>query len=174
MSRRIRIRDKTTPELNVTAFMNLMVVLVPFLLITAVFSRITVLQLNLPEGSSANQDPKQELQVEVIIRKDYLDVGTQLGGRIQCIPRTEEGYNYKTLSDLIQQIKVRLPDKSNISLLAEKDVPYDVIVQVMDKVRSIKQVSAGEVVDAALFPDIAIGDAPALNAAQKKAGCGTP
>ena len=30
-----------------TTFLNLMVVLVPFLLITAVFSRITILELNL-------------------------------------------------------------------------------------------------------------------------------
>jgi biopolymer transport protein ExbD len=37
-----------TVELNITAFLNLMVILVPFLLVTAVFSRITVLELNLP------------------------------------------------------------------------------------------------------------------------------
>lgn len=43
-----RKRMQETVELNITAFMNLMVILVPFLLITAVFSRMTVLELNLP------------------------------------------------------------------------------------------------------------------------------
>ena len=36
------------PELDMTTFLNLMVVLVPFLLITAVFSRITIVELDMP------------------------------------------------------------------------------------------------------------------------------
>jgi biopolymer transport protein ExbD len=48
-SRRLRTRRSKDPaDLDITAFMNLMVVLVPFLLITAVFSRLAVLELNLP------------------------------------------------------------------------------------------------------------------------------
>ena len=38
-------------ELNITAFMNLMVILVPFLLITAVFSQVAILDLNLPSST---------------------------------------------------------------------------------------------------------------------------
>ena len=37
-----RRRHKEAPELEMTTFLNLMVVLVPFLLITAVFSRIAI------------------------------------------------------------------------------------------------------------------------------------
>ena len=49
MMRRSRHRRNKEPaELQITAFMNLMVVLVPFLLITAVFSQMAVLDLNLP------------------------------------------------------------------------------------------------------------------------------
>jgi biopolymer transport protein ExbD len=151
--------------------MNLMVILVPFLLITAVFSRITILQLNLPDGSSAKQPLTKEMNLEVIIRKDYLDISTREAGRIQCVKNSEKGYNYKGLSDLIQQIKIRVPEKKNITLLAESDVSYDVLVQIMDKVRSVQQAKAGEVITAELFPNISIGDAPPLNPAQKKAGC---
>jgi biopolymer transport protein ExbD len=44
MARRHIIRRvHPAAELNITAFMNLMVVLVPFLLMTAVFSHITIL-----------------------------------------------------------------------------------------------------------------------------------
>ena len=49
---------KEAVELNITAFMNLMVILVPFLLITAVFSRLTILELNLPALDAASE--KQE------------------------------------------------------------------------------------------------------------------
>ena len=45
-------RQAETPEMDITAFMNLMVVLVPFLLITAVFSRLAIIELNLPAASS--------------------------------------------------------------------------------------------------------------------------
>ena len=41
-------RLEQVAEIDVTTFMNLMVILVPFLLVTAVFSRMTVLQLQLP------------------------------------------------------------------------------------------------------------------------------
>jgi biopolymer transport protein ExbD len=41
-------RTGNTYEIDVTTFLNLMVVLVPFLLITAVFSRLTIVELNLP------------------------------------------------------------------------------------------------------------------------------
>jgi biopolymer transport protein ExbD len=48
-----RRRHKEPAELDMTTFLNLMVVLVPFLLITAVFSRITIVELSLPSSSSA-------------------------------------------------------------------------------------------------------------------------
>ena len=50
--RRRRLR-KQGAHLEITAFINLIVVLVPFLLSTAVFSRLAVLDLNLPAQQSA-------------------------------------------------------------------------------------------------------------------------
>ena len=55
-----RRRNQETAELNLTAFMNLMVILVPFLLITAVFSRLAVLELNLPGSSTEPADPQEQ------------------------------------------------------------------------------------------------------------------
>ena len=53
MARRHHYRRRTgdPPELDMTTFLNLMVVLVPFLLITAVFSRITIVELSLPSAA---------------------------------------------------------------------------------------------------------------------------
>ena len=67
--------QKEAPELNITTFLNLMVVLVPFLLITAVFSRVTILELTLPTGGSSNADNKQQLTIEVIVREKGLEIG---------------------------------------------------------------------------------------------------
>ena len=75
-SRRGRRHNTETAELNITAFMNLMVILVPFLLITAVFSRLAVLELNLPGSSTEPADPQELVfQLEVIVREGRIEVG---------------------------------------------------------------------------------------------------
>lgn len=150
---------KQPGEMNITAFMNLMVILVPFLLITAVFTRMTILELNLPPASSSSNETKQELQLEVTIRKDALEVGDRHSGLIKRIDNVK-GYDYKTLSEVMKQIKSRFPDKLNATILSEPDTSYDVLVQVMDAVRVAEIVQAGSVTRAELFPDVSIGDAP--------------
>ena len=73
--KRRRLR-KDAQHLEITAFINLIVVLVPFLLSTAVFSRLAVMDLNLPEQQSAVEQIKgPDLQLEVVIRKDAIEVG---------------------------------------------------------------------------------------------------
>ena len=54
-------------ELNITAFMNLMVILVPFLLITAVFSQVAILDLNLPSSTDQISTEPEAMQLEVIV-----------------------------------------------------------------------------------------------------------
>ncbi|MCS6946778.1 MAG: biopolymer transporter ExbD, partial [Steroidobacteraceae bacterium] len=71
---RRRHRRKEAEDMNITAFMNLMVILVPFLLVTAVFSRLTILQLNLPGEAQPTTETTDELKLEVIVRKDQIQV----------------------------------------------------------------------------------------------------
>ena len=59
-------RVEAAVELNITAFMNLMVILVPFLLITAVFSRITVLELNLP-ALNAKSEQQEKIKLATLL-----------------------------------------------------------------------------------------------------------
>ena len=158
---------KQPGDMNITAFMNLMVILVPFLLITAVFTRMTILELNLPPASSSSLDTKQELQLEITIRRDALEVGDRRTGLIKRIDNAK-GYDYKTLSEVMKQIKARFPDKLNATILSEPDTTYDVLVQVMDAVRVVEIVQAGAVTQVELFPDVSIGDAP--GAGRSKSG----
>ena len=87
-----RRNNVETAELNITAFMNLMVILVPFLLITAVFSRLAILELNLPGSSTEPVDPQdQTFQLEVIVRMDKIEVGDRNQGLLGRYPNTEDG-----------------------------------------------------------------------------------
>ncbi|MDH3612292.1 MAG: biopolymer transporter ExbD [Gammaproteobacteria bacterium] len=153
-----------TAELNITAFMNLMVILVPFLLITAVFSRLAILQLNLPGSSTEPVDPQdQTFQLEVTVRSDKIEVGDRNQGRLGVYPNSVDGYNYDALSQKLTVIKKGYPTKTDAAILLESDIPYDVLVQVMDRVRVSVSVEEEEIVRKDLFPDISIGDAPVLD-----------
>lgn len=161
MMKHRRLR-KETAHLEITAFINLIVVLVPFLLSTAVFTRLAVIDLSLPaQSSSALEQLKVDnLQLEIVVRAEALEVGDRLGGLIQRIPATEKGLDLTSLATLVQQLKTRFPDKLEASILAEPETSYDVIVQVMDVVRSGHMAQGNKVVKTELFPNISIGDAP--------------
>jgi biopolymer transport protein ExbD len=157
---RVRRLHKRPAALEVTAFINLIVVLVPFLLSTAVFSRLAVLELTLPAQSSGVEKLTGDLQLEIVIRPDGLNVGDRIGGQIQWIANKDSGYDYQALSQLMLELKARFPDKTAASILAEPGTPYDVLVGVMDVVRETKVAQGANVAHADLFPDISIGDAP--------------
>jgi biopolymer transport protein ExbD len=157
-----RRRNQETAELNITAFMNLMVILVPFLLITAVFSRLAVLELNLPGSSTEPAEPQEQaFQLEVIIRKDKIEVGDRNQGLLGVYPNTPDGaYDYEALTDKLAELKARYPQKMNASILLEQDIAYDTLVQVMDRVRVEEEIRGDSVVRNDRFPEISIGDAP--------------
>jgi biopolymer transport protein ExbD len=156
-------------EINVTAFMNLMVVLVPFLLVMAVFSRLAILELNLPSGEGANQQPEQQgLKLEVVVYDDALVVNSRPGELLKRIPNAADGPDLDALTALLKQVKSRFPDRLDATILLEPEISYDMLVQVMDSVRMTRVVQNGEAVKAELFPEISIGDAPIRS--QQRAG----
>jgi biopolymer transport protein ExbD len=157
---------KKDAELDITSFMNLMIVLVPVLLMMMVFSRITVLELALPQLGEANEqnlDVKDQ-RLELVVRADNIAVYYPQGYLVKDIPVTEKGYDYPALQLVLRQIKQTLInksiDKKAATLLLEEDIPYQVIVALMDTTRSYQDVLIASVVDAELFPEISLGDAP--------------
>jgi biopolymer transport protein ExbD len=164
MARRHHYRRRTRDpaELDMTTFLNLMVVLVPFLLVTAVFSRITIVELSLPSSSDGAAAPKEpDFRVEVIVRGEGLEIsnGTAV---IAAIPKVDDAYDLERLSEFVLSLKRDHPDEDAASVLLEPDIEYDHLIQVMDVVRSATRPGADDrdATRVALFTDIAIGDAP--------------
>lgn len=156
-------------ELDITAFMNLIVVLVPFLLTSVVFSHLSIVELNLPAAAAGPTEFKNDLKLEVIIRARALEVADRNTGLIKRIEAGAKGQDYAALSALMHEIKTRFPKKLDATVLSEPDTSYDTLIQVMDAVRSTRD-SANARVE--LFPDIAVGDAPRAAAAQTSAVTG--
>ena len=163
MARRKHRRLQNDAELDITAFMNLMIVLVPVLLLSMVFEHTKVLELNFPELSQS--EPPIDLeneQIQVIIRGASLEVASSKAGLLKRFEKLDEGYDFMGLSLFLQAVKSRVPEKSDISLLLEPNIDYQSLVTTMDTVRSYQTVVVASVVEAELFPDISIGDAPVI------------
>jgi biopolymer transport protein ExbD len=163
MSRRhhYRRRIKDPAQLDMTTFLNLMVVLVPFLLITAVFSRITIVELSLPTSTGGVAPSQPDFRVEVIVREAGLEIANG-STVIATLPKVDDAYDLEELSELVMSLKRDYPDTDDASVLLEPDIEYDHLIQVMDAVRSAEQPGdeGQEPIRVALFTDIAIGDAP--------------
>lgn len=163
MARRKHRKLDQQADLDITAFMNLMIVLVPVLLLSMVFSQTAVLDLNFPvlDDSKLPQDAEQ-LQLQLIIREDNLTIADTKQGLIRRIENSDQGYDFDSLVKVLKQLKNRFPEKTDITLLLGEDIPYQILVTAMDLTRSYETVIAASVVNAELFPDISIGDAPVI------------
>jgi biopolymer transport protein ExbD len=168
--RRLRAHQEEAADLDMTPFISLLVALVPFLLVSVVFSHITVLDLKLPNaaGPGAGAENQNE-EVELVLRDDHLDINYPRGTLVKKIDDVNGAHDFKTVSSVLQEVKRQLRERSvekkNITILSEQDTPYQTIVTAMDTVRSYKTTVVTSVVDAELFPDISFGDAPVNDAA---------
>jgi biopolymer transport protein ExbD len=151
--RRARRFGQDDNSLNITPFMNLMVVLIPFLLTGVVFSRLAVLELNLPTASSAHAatPPAQEpFRLIVALHQDGISVRGS-GLTMTRLARQDGQYDLAGLTEILRRVKASYPQEKSVILLSEPDVAYESLVEVMDVCRE-----AGPSQE--LFPDISIGE----------------
>ncbi|MGL6161787.1 ExbD/TolR family protein [Microbulbifer sp.] len=126
MRRRRHARDKEAPELDITAFLNLMVVLVPFLLVSAVFSRVTILELNMPSGAGGGAPDDPTVTVEVVVRKDVLEIsdGEKVIARFPNLNTTEQGGETGTEAETAQTPREDPEEGESLAVLPTEEV-YD-------------------------------------------------
>src|SRR5499433_2450956 len=162
--RKLERHTRKPAQLLLVPMIDIFTVLVTFLLMTAVFSRTVILQLNLPASQTEFKDPPPGLQLEVMVRKDLLQVADRNTGPLATLPNTATGPNYDGLTDYLKRVKSKFPEKTDASILLEPDTTYDTVIQVMDRVRVFEVKQGLNTVQAELFPDISMGDAPAADA----------
>jgi len=160
-SKRRHGNDIPDEPLNLIPVMNLLTILIPFLTLTAVFMRISVLPTSLPSVSDESDAPAEEEQEEddkpklnltVSINADGFYVagsGGVLSGQEPGEPTislTDEGdYNYDALTEKLVDVKKEFPHESDVILIPEMrigektkdnvEIPYQVVIDTMDAVR---------------------------------------
>jgi biopolymer transport protein ExbD len=161
-SRHHHRRDNQPGELDITTFLNLMVVLIPFLLVSAVFSRISIQELNLPtEAAGGAKLERPQISIEVIVRKGLIQLSD--GDKITAtIRNVTDDYNIKELSQQLKDLKNKNPDVKEATLLVEPEIDYETLIHIMDavKVVEVKKADGVGFDRKVLFPQISVGDAP--------------
>lgn len=157
--RRNHARYRGRHEINVVPMVDMMLILVFFLIFSAVFTKTNILELNLPGADSAVPDLPQGLNLEVIIRKSGIEIADRGTGLLKSLPVASDQYDFKGVSDYLQLVKSKYPDKTDATILLEQDIEYETLVKVMDTVR-VFQVPGSQWDMAELFPDVSVGDAP--------------
>ena len=157
-----KLKTDGEAELAVTTFLNLMVVLVPFLLITAVFSRMTIVELNLPSAAGGPTPQEIGFRPEVIVREGGIEV-TNGADVIAAMPKVNGEYDLTALSELMLALKQDYSSVEDMSVLLEPQIPYDYLIRVMDAVRTTEvpdPAAATGFTRVALFTAISVGEAP--------------
>jgi biopolymer transport protein ExbD len=179
MQRLLIRRERKPAELLLVPMIDIFTVLVTFLLMTAVFSRVAVMQIDLPSSVSAKPaEPK--FRLEVIVREDGFELGDGKQA-IATIPKVSGAYDLNGLTERVLAVKREHPTSEDASVLSERKVPYDELIQAMDAIRSAELpaadplvagqavsearpgapgVIAPQTVKVALFTNIALGVAP--------------
>jgi biopolymer transport protein ExbD len=147
-------------DLNLLPMIDMMVILVFFLIFTAVFSRVSILELNLPTGDDSVPDLPEGLQLEVIVRDGAIEVADRSTGLLRSLPSARAGYDLAGLAEYLKLVKGKFPDHADATILLAPQIPYDVLVQVMDTVRIYEVPGSAGWMQVELFPNISVGDAP--------------
>jgi len=144
-------KRSTNVEVNIVPFIDLMSVLIIFLLISAVWTQVSMIQI----GSSIyGQKTSEEVapptpKMEIPLRIDIKDYGYRLvvGRNTKNFPKLGENYNKAALLEELQKIKELYPDKVDSVITISDDLLYNDLIEGMDVV-----IGAG-------FSDIAIATA---------------
>ena len=165
----LRLRNKNThaeeEEIDVTSFMSLMIILVPVLLISMTLAKLTSLQINLPEatgGFESSTDAQSPLEVRLTKTGYEIDFSDGRYSEVLPLIKTEDEresqHDNQGLSQYLQSIKNRVPDKTDILIKVHKGADYQSVVGVIETAKSYKTVVAASLVDVELFPNVSLDE----------------
>lgn len=144
-------------DLNLTPIMNLIIILIPALLLSAAFVQTAVINVSAPIlGNAVEEDPPEPRPEDALdLAVTITDQGFTVAGRgvsttaaDPTIPKAGDDYDFPALTERLLQLKDQYPEEASVTLHADPDVGYATLVRVMDASR--------EAEGRALFPDVAL------------------
>lgn len=124
-------------ELNLVPFIDLMSVLITFLLITAVWSQVSMIQIgsSIYGKKSADQEPSPPPPMaDIPLRLDVKSFGYQLvvaSDRVR-IPKVGDQFDTGNLLERLKLVKETYPEKSDAVITVDDELEYEYLILGMD------------------------------------------
>ncbi len=146
-------------DINLIPILNIFMIIIPFLLLTAVFTKTSIIDIYLPQEGQEAKDNKFS-QIPQILTVKVMEMGFELGGIGNgiLIPKMGGNLDFKQLANELRKLKDKYPDEEDVVLLFDPNVSYDLIINVMDATREISDVIEGKTVKKLLFPLVSLGE----------------
>ncbi len=123
-------------ELNLVPFIDLMSVLITFLLITAVWTQVSMIQIGSSlYGKQTDETPADPPPLaDLPFRLDIKNAGYRvvIGREVVEVPSIGANFDKETLLARLQQIKEKYPEKGDAVVTMEDDIAYEQLIVGMD------------------------------------------
>ncbi len=123
-------------DLNLVPFIDLMSVMITFLLITAVWTQVSMIKLGSSIYGKQNTDetPPPPPNADVPFRLDVKETGYRIiiGTRTIMVDKKAGEYDKIELKRNVENIKQAYPDKVDAVITVEEQLKYDYLIQGMD------------------------------------------
>lgn len=123
-------------ELNLVPFIDLMSVLITFLLLSAVWIQINMIQMGTSFYAQRDEQnpPKPPPLAEVVLKVDVKEAGYvfTLGKQVISLPNQGTEFDDAGLLAQLQKAKTTYPDKVDAVLAVADELPYERMVFAMD------------------------------------------
>lgn len=124
-------------ELNLVPFIDLMSVLITFLLITAVWTQVSMIQIGSSlYGKKSDTQPAATPppNAEVVLKVDVKEGGYVLtvGRQVISLPMVNEQFDDAGLVAQLQRVKQLYPEKVDAIVSVADVVPYEQLIKAMD------------------------------------------
>lgn len=126
-------------DVNLVPFIDLMSVLIVFLLISAVWSQVSMIQIGSSVyGKKTPQEVTPPPRVEIPFRLDVRADGYRvvIGQQIVQIPKLNAKYDQERLLSEVKRIKKIYPDKIDAVITINDDLKYQFLIEGMDALLS--------------------------------------
>jgi biopolymer transport protein ExbD len=138
---KIKTRQTGGSELQMTPIMNVFLILVPFLLLTASFIKLAVLEMSLPSLSQspssvtpASEEKKPLVLNMLAVRQNGFELKSPTL-TFSFIEKKGEQYDFEQLQTSLRQIKDKFPNSEDMVIQPEDVIKYDDVIKVMDRCR---------------------------------------
>ena len=171
--RKLQFPEVEDTQLNLIPIMNLLTALIPFLLLSATFYHVSIIQVSVPVASEGGEtDVEKEpdaITLTLQVLPDRIELGAQSDAMSEkeldeiaaTIPRkpakeASDEEDFTALTDKAFELKTKYAESDTVIVVPKPDIPYNEVVSVMDAVRKTTRDVAGQIASVSVFQRVVL------------------